>query len=111
MDRITIPRRQFLAATAAAAGTSLVGLPAWAKAAYPSKPVRFIVPFNPGGATDIVARVLAEAVSKKLGQPVIVENKAGAAGMLGTDMVAKSAPDGHNVVVSLSTSLLINQFL
>ncbi|MDH0201819.1 tripartite tricarboxylate transporter substrate binding protein [Comamonas aquatica] len=111
MDRITIPRRQFLAATAAAAGTSLVGLPAWAKAAYPSKPVRFIVPFNPGGATDIVARVLAEAVSKKLGQPVIVENKAGASAMLGTDMVAKSAPDGYNVVVSLSTSLLINQFL
>ena len=111
MDRITIPRRQFLAATAAAAGTSLVGLPAWAKAAYPSQPVRFIVPFNPGGATDIVARVLAEAVSKKLGQPVIVENKAGASAMLGTDMVAKSAPDGYNVVVSLSTSLLINQFL
>lgn len=106
-----ITRRHILAAAAAAAGSSLIGLPAWAKATYPNKPIRFIVPFNPGGATDIVARVLGEAMSKKLGQPIIVENKAGASAMLGTDQVAKSAPDGYNVVVSLSTSLLINQFL
>lgn len=111
MDTIQTNRRQFIAATALAAGTSLIGLPAWAKAAYPAKPIRFIVPFNPGGATDIVARVLGEAMSKKLGQPIIVENKAGASAMLGTDQVAKSAPDGYNVVLSLSTSLLINQFL
>lgn len=111
MDTIQTNRRQFIAATAMAAGTSLIGLPAWAKAAYPAKPIRFIVPFNPGGATDIVARVLGEAMSKKLGQPIIVENKAGASAMLGTDQVAKSAPDGYNVVLSLSTSLLINQFL
>lgn len=111
MDTIHTNRRQFIAATAMAAGTSLIGLPAWAKAAYPNKPIRFIVPFNPGGATDIVARVLAEAMSKQLGQPVVVENKAGASAMLGTDQVAKSAPDGYNVVLSLSTSLLINQFL
>ena len=111
MDRTNTSRRHILVAAAAAAGSSLVGLPAWAKAKYPSKPIRFIVPFNPGGATDIVARVLGEAMSKKLGQPIIVENKAGASAMLGTDQVAKSAPDGYNVVLSLSTSLLINQFL
>ena len=111
MDCNNTTRRQLMLAAAAAAGTSLVGLPVWAKAAYPSKPIRFIVPFNPGGATDIVARVLGEAMSKKLGQPIVVENKAGASGMLGTDQVAKSAPDGYNVVLSLSTSLLINQFL
>jgi tripartite-type tricarboxylate transporter receptor subunit TctC len=111
MDKIHTTRRQMVLAAAAAAGSSLIGLPAWAKAAYPSKPIRFIVPFNPGGATDIVARVLGEAMSKKLGQPIIVENKAGASAMLGTDQVAKSAPDGYNVVLSLSTSLLINQFL
>lgn len=111
MDQIQTNRRQLLVAAAAAAGSSLVGLPACAKTAYPVKPIRFIVPFNPGGATDIVARVLGEAMSKKLGQPIIVENKAGASAMLGTDQVAKSAPDGYNVVLSLSTSLLINQFL
>ena len=111
MDKIHTNRRRIMAAAAAAAGSSLIGLPTWAKPGYPSKPVRFIVPFNPGGATDIVARVLGEAMAKKLGQPVIVENKAGASAMLGTDLVAKSAPDGYNVVLSLSTSLLINQFL
>ena len=111
MDKLHPNRRQWMATAAAAAGTSLVGLPAWAKSAYPNKPIRFIVPFNPGGATDIVARVLAEAMSKRLGQPIVVENKAGAAGMLGTDQVAKSAPDGYNVLLSLSTSMLINQYL
>ncbi|HEY4665480.1 MAG TPA: tripartite tricarboxylate transporter substrate binding protein [Comamonas sp.] len=111
MDTVQTNRRRLMVAAAAAAGSSLIGLPAWAKAAYPSKPIRFIVPFNPGGATDIVARVLAEAMSKKLGQPIVVENKGGAAGMLGTDQVAKAAPDGYTVVLSLSTSLLINQFL
>lgn len=111
MDKLHPNRRQWMATAAAAAGTSLVGLPAWAKSAYPNKPIRFIVPFNPGGATDIVARVLAEAMSKRLGQSIVVENKAGAAGMLGTDQVAKSAPDGYNVLLSLSTSMLINQYL
>ena len=111
MERIDNRRRQLIAAATTATSVGLLGLPAWAKQAYPAKPIRFIVPFNPGGATDIVARVLGEAMSKQLGQPIIVENKAGAAGMLGTDQVAKSAPDGYNVVLSLSTSLLINQYL
>lgn len=90
---------------------SSVGVSAQAQGKFPSKPVRFIVPVNAGGATDILARAVAEAASKRLGQPVIVENKPGASGMLGTDYVAKAKPDGYTLAMSLSTALLINQFL
>ena len=65
--------------------------------AYPTRPVTLIVPFAAGGATDVVARLLAGEVSQQLGQPVLVENKAGAAGALGANLVAKSAPDGYTV--------------
>ncbi|MEG2050311.1 MAG: tripartite tricarboxylate transporter substrate binding protein [Comamonas sp.] len=104
-------RRTALQGMAALAGSSLLPHAAWAKSSYPAKPVRFIVPFNPGGATDIVARVLGESMSKRMGQPILVENKGGAAGMLGTDQVAKAAADGYTLALSLSTSLMINQFL
>ncbi len=66
---------------------------------------------SPGGATDTMARLLGEKMGPKLGQNVIVDNKGGAAGILGTDFVAKAAPDGHTLVLSLTTSLLTNQFL
>ena len=92
------------------AGALCMGLGAHAQA-FPSKPIQFIVPYPPGGATDSVARLLAEKMGKKLGQNVIVDNKPGASGILGTDLVAKAAPDGHTVTVSLSSALLINQFL
>jgi tripartite-type tricarboxylate transporter receptor subunit TctC len=82
-----------------------------AQPAWPTKPVQIIVPWPAGGATDSFARILAEKLAPRLGQPVIVDNKAGASGVLGTDAVAKAAPDGHTLVVSPSTSLLINQFL
>jgi tripartite-type tricarboxylate transporter receptor subunit TctC len=62
---------------------------------WPSKAIRFVVPFGPGGANDLVARAVAESVSKQLGQPIIVENKPGAGSVLGADIVAKSAPDGY----------------
>jgi len=62
---------------------------------WPSRPIRFIVGFGPGGANDLVARAVAEAVSKQLGQPIIVENKPGAGSVVGGDYVAKSAPDGY----------------
>lgn len=78
---------------------------------FPSKPIRIIVPFAPGGATDILARLLAEKMAPRLGQPIIVDNKAGAAGIIGTEAAAKATPDGHTLVLALSNSLLTNQFL
>lgn len=66
-------------------------------AAFPTKPIHFIVPYLPGGATDIVARAVGQKVSEKLGLPVVVENRAGAGGNLGMDAVAKAAPDGYTI--------------
>ena len=67
---------------------------------YPSRPVRFIVPFPPGGGVDIVARALGDKLSPRLGQPVVVENKPGGGTTIGTDAVAKSSPDGYTILVS-----------
>lgn len=104
-------RRQLL--TVASAAPLVAGLPSPARAdsAWPTRPVRIIVPYPPGGATDITGRLVGERLAPRLGQPVVIENKAGAGGILGTDMTAKAAPDGYTIAVSLSTSLLINQFL
>lgn len=68
--------------------------------AYPVKPVRFIVPFAPGGGTDVLARIVAPRMSEKLGRQVVVENRTGAGGNLGTELVAKSAPDGYTMLLA-----------
>jgi tripartite-type tricarboxylate transporter receptor subunit TctC len=70
---------------------------------YPSKPIRFVVPYPPAGGTDVVARILSEPLGKALGQPIIIDNRGGAAGNLGTDLAAKSAPDGYTVLFTLSS--------
>jgi len=78
---------------------------------FPYRPVRLIVPFPPGGGTDILARPVAEALSKKWGQPVVVENKGGAGGSIGTDAAAKAAPDGYTLVLGTVGTHAINQSL
>ncbi len=81
-----------------------LGLATPAFAAYPEKPIRLIVPWAPGGSTDILARVAADKLRQSLGQPVVVENRPGASGNVGSDMVAKAAPDGYTILFgSMST--------
>ena len=77
-----------------------------AQAAYPTRAVHIIVPFAPGGATDIVGRVVGAEMAKTLGQPVVVENRPGNAGATGADMVAKSAPDGYTLCLCTVGSLI-----
>ena len=69
---------------------------------FPSKPIRFVVPFSPAGGTDTVARVIAQKMSESWGQPVVIENRTGAGGTIGTNIVAKATPDGHTVLLSSS---------
>ena len=90
---------------------SSVSLFAFAQQAYPTKPIRLIVGFAPGGGTDIVARALAPKMSEILGQSVIIENKSGAAGTIGADQVAKSNPDGYTLLVGHSNSNAIAPFV
>ena len=78
---------------------------------YPTKPVRFVVPYAAGGATDLIARTIGEKLSASLGQPVVVDNRPGAATLLGAQLVAKAEPDGHTLLMATSTTLAINASL
>jgi tripartite-type tricarboxylate transporter receptor subunit TctC len=95
---------------AALAIVALGDAPASAQA-YPSKPIRIIVPTSPGGITDTLARALAQRLTESFGQQVIVENKPGGAGHLGMEFVAKSAPDGYTLVVAADASFVVNPHL
>ncbi len=94
-------RRYAMAAALLLSAAALA--PAQAQAPFPSKPITMIVPFPPGGLADIVARPVAEAMSRDLGQPVVIENKAGAGGGIGMGLAAKSPADGYTVLLSLSS--------
>ena len=96
--------------TLAAVVATLVSATALAQP-YPSKPVRFVVPYAAGGATDLIARVIGEKLAASLGQPFIVDNRPGAATLLGAQLVAKAEPDGYTLLMATSTTLAINASL
>ena len=100
-----LPVRVLLAALAAA-----LCAPVWPQA-YPSKPIRMIVAFPPGGGTDIVARTLGAKLGESLGQQIVVENRAGAAGIVGTEIAAKSAPDGYTLFMGTMGNIAVNPVL
>jgi tripartite-type tricarboxylate transporter receptor subunit TctC len=102
---MTFSRRQALFATLAAALPAASG---WAQAAWPAKPLRIVVPYPPGGSSDIIARAISQPLSEALKQPVIVENRAGANGNLGAELVAKSAPDGYTLLLCDTGALAIS---
>lgn len=99
-----LSRRHLLIAGAAAAASPSMAAGQTATGAWPTKPIRWIVNFPPAGAADIMSRALAEYFGTKLGQPIVVENKPGAGGMLGADIVAKARGDAHIVMISSAAS-------
>ena len=102
-------RRNILIATLGIVGT-LLSTPSMAQA-YPSKPIKLIIPFPAGGATDIVGRVVAQQLGVELGQTVVVDNRAGAAGVIGSESVARAAPDGYTILLSTSSTHTIGPIL
>jgi tripartite-type tricarboxylate transporter receptor subunit TctC len=102
---MTFTRRALLAATGAAA------LPAFAQPAYPGKPIHLVVPFTPGGSTDILARAIGQELTKAWGQAVVIENVPGAGGSIGAEKVAKAAPDGSTLLMGHIGTLGVNPSL
>ncbi len=106
-----VTRRQLLATGAAAAALPVLGQQAQAQTGWPNKPIRIVVPYPVGGQTDLIARAYGEFLSRQLGQPVVVENKAGAGGTVGAVEVKRSAPDGYTLMCTISTTLIANRIM
>ena len=98
-----LPRRKFLHLAAGAAGLLAVSPTTWAQS-YPTRPVRLIVPFPPGGQIDIIARLIGQWLSERLGQPFIIENRAGAGGNIGTEAVVRAEADGNTLLLASGTN-------
>ena len=104
-------RRKLLIGAGALAGTGLAAPAVLAQDSYPSKPIKLVIPFPAGGPTDVLGRRYGEKLSAMLGQPVVIDNKAGAGGMVGTDVVAKSKPDGYTMLIGSSSTQVTSPLL
>ncbi len=102
-------RRTFIAAGAATAGTALLGCPAIAQTSWPTKPVRVVCAFPPGGSTDVVSRAYSEFLSRHFGQTFVVENKGGGSGTVGALDVKQARPDGYTLMATISTAMIQNR--
>ena len=99
------PRRQFLQHASAWSLASACA-PVWAQSNWPTKPIRIVLQFPPGGSTDAVARILSQVLTQSLGQPVLVENRPGADGAIAGEWVARSEPDGHTYFLASNTPMM-----
>jgi tripartite-type tricarboxylate transporter receptor subunit TctC len=100
-------RREWLGTAAGALGAA--ALPAWAQAGrYPNRPITLVVPFAPGGSVDVSGRAIADRLGKWLGQTIVIDNRGGAGGAIGTSFVARSAPDGYTLIVTSQTTHVVN---
>ena len=111
MNRPVSPTRRILLAGGTAFAAGLLPLSSRAQAAWPAKPVRIVVPFAAGGTTDILARAVAQELTRSLGQSFVVDNKPGAGGNIGADLVAKAAPDGYTLLMGTVGTHAINKSL
>ncbi|HYX66276.1 MAG TPA: tripartite tricarboxylate transporter substrate binding protein [Burkholderiales bacterium] len=102
---MTPARRDFLRLAASAASLSVASRFTWAEG-YPSRPVRWVVPFAPGGGTDVVARVMSQRLSERLGQPFVIENRPGAGANIGTEAVVRASPDGYTLLFVASVNAI-----
>lgn len=103
-------RTGVLALCFSGAFAAFAGSPGWAQD-YPTKPIHIVVPLPPGGSNDVLARILGQKMSESFGQPVIVDNKPGAAGNIATDFMAKTEPDGYNIAVAPNQTVAVNPVL
>jgi len=102
---LNICRRAFLAVGLAAASSAVLAQ------AYPDRPIKLIVPFSPGGSTDVIGRLVANALAEEVGQSVIVDNKGGAGSILGTDLGAKAPPNGYTLVITNGAAITTGPLL
>lgn len=107
MNNFQFRRRTFVKASALAASAVIAPSFAWAQAAWPTRTVRLVVNFPPGASIDMVGRGIAQPLQEALGQPVVIENRSGASGIIGAEAVAKAAPDGHTLLVTPGSAISV----